>query len=253
MEEKIKYILSSVGFNNNEIIIYLDLLKQKKSSILEISKRTKIHRSTVYEGVQRLIEKGFIKEIIEEKKKWFKVQNPEKIEDYFKQKEQELKEILPSLMQIHAQEEENKEEIIISKGIFGVREALMDLLENTKIINVFGSSQEAVDVLGLGFLKEFHDKRIKKDILMRHIFSQEAGARAVELSKIKLTETKCFPKKYYSIVSTNICEDRVLLIVFGTIVSGILIKNKNIADSYNKYFEILWSKARSCGIFENLP
>lgn len=244
MEERILELFESIGLNKNEVKIYLDLLKAKKSSVLDIAKRTKIHRSNIYDALRKLVGIGFIVEIVEEKKKLFKVLEPDKIQDYLKQKEIEIKLLMPYLRELSYREEVEDEEISIAKGIFGVREALKDLLKYEKTINVYGASQDSLGIFGMGFLKEFHDERIRKGILMRHIYDQDSKDRVNELNKMKLTEAKYFPKKYYSIASTNICGDTVVIIIFSKNPHAITIKNSDIADSYNKYFELLLKQAR---------
>lgn len=247
MENKIQDILESIGLNKNEITIYLDLTKTKKSSALDISKRTGIHRSSVYDALKKLIERGFVNEIIEEKRRLFRVLGPEKIRYYIKRKEEDLRSVIPYLKELSGNfVEESEEEIVISKGMFGVREAIMDLLKRGNIMKVFGSSLEAVGLLGFGFLKDFHKERIKNKIVMKHIFSKEAYDRAKELSKMEYTKSACFPKKYFSIVSTTVCGDCILFIIFSKTVSSIKIVNKNVADSYSNYFELLWEQADSC-------
>jgi sugar-specific transcriptional regulator TrmB len=245
MEERIHGLFESIGLNKNEVKIYIDLLKNKKSSVLDVAKRTKIHRSNIYDALRKLIEIGFIIEVIEEKKKLFRVLEPEKILEYLRQKELEVKTITPYLKQLTSEDDgQVEEEIAISKGIFAVREVLKDLLKIGKTINVYGASQESLDVFGLGFLKEFHNERIKKGILMRHIYSQDAKKRVNELNKMKVTEAKYFSKKYFSIASTNVCGDTVTLIIFSKNPHAITIKNPIIAESYNRYFEILWQQGR---------
>ena len=79
---------------------------------------------------------------------------------------------------------------------------------------------------------------------MRHIYNQEASERISKLNKMKYTEARHLAKKYDGYVPTNICGDIVVLLVFSEPVSVIKIKSKRIAETYNKYFEILWNNAR---------
>lgn len=244
MEEKVNKVLESVGLNKNEIKIYLDLLKHRNSSALDISKRTLVHRSNTYDALRNLINLGFIKEIIEERKRIFNAIEPEKIKDYLRQQENEVDAIMPYLKTI-CQECKEEDNVSVAKGVFAVRESLLNFLNmENEPISVYGASKESVELLGLGFLKEFHEKRIKKKILMRHIYDQESIERVEQLNKMKYTESKVLPKKFYSVVSTNICGDTILFIIFSGSVLSITIKNKTIADSYKKYFEILWKQAK---------
>lgn len=243
MEEKTNLVLEKIGLNKNEIKIYLDLLKFKNSSALDISKRTGIHRSNTYDALRKLIELGFIAEIVEEKKRLFSSMDPDKIKYYLKQQEKELDELLPYLKGITCEKEEI-ENVSIKKGVFAVRESLYDLLKLNKPINVYGASTASVNSFGEGFLKEFHTERIKKKILMKHIYDESAVERVKYLNKLNLTEAKYFPKKYFTIAATIVCDDITLIVVFSNPLSAISIKNREISEAYNKYFELLWRQAK---------
>jgi hypothetical protein len=79
---------------------------------------------------------------------------------------------------------------------------------------------------------------------MRHIYNQEAKERMDVLNKMKFTEAKHLAGKYDADAPTNICGDTVIFFVFSEPVSVIKIKSKKIADTYKKYFELLWQHAK---------
>jgi sugar-specific transcriptional regulator TrmB len=243
-EEKAIEILSSMGLNKNEIIIYLDLMKNYSSPALEVSRRTNIHRSNTYDSLRKLVEKGFVKENIEENKRVFQAIDPEKIKDYIMQKHQEFDLILPQLKNLSSTEN-YQSTVSISQGIFATREALIDLLALGEPIYVYGASKEAVESFGLGFLKEFHKARINKKIFMGHVYNKNALERINSLNKMKYTEARYLPEKYDTVVATVICGKRVLFLIFSKPVIVITMNNPEIADAYRKYYDILWKKAKS--------
>ena len=214
INSKIHSILESIGLNKNEILLYLELVNHPSSSALDLSKRTGIHRSNTYDSLRRLMEKGFVNEIIKDNKKTFSAIEPEKIKDYLQQKQQEFDLILPQLRNIPSAEE-GKDAFSISQGDFAVRESLLDMLKLNSPILVFGAPPQAIETLGEGFLKEFHKERIKNKIEMKHIYSQSAIERINSLNKMKFTEAKYLPKKYDSTVSTNVCGDQIVFFVFS--------------------------------------
>lgn len=241
-DDKLTEVLESVGMNKSEIKIYVDLVKNKMSSALDISKRTTIHRSNTYDILRNLIEKGFAKESTHNNRKLFIAMEPEKIKDYLKQKEKEVDLIIDQLKSYS--EISNSEEIVsITRGQFAAREGLNDMLKKNSTINVYGASKEAIEAFGEGFLEDYHKNRARKKILMRHIYNVDAIDRVIFLNKLKFTEARMLPKKYDTHVTTIICGDLVYLNIFVNPISCITIKNKEIADTYNKYFELLWSKA----------
>lgn len=243
MEEKIIRVLESIGLNKNEIKVYLDLIKYDSASALDISKRTNIHRSNTYDAIRKLIERGFISEIIQEKKRMFKAMQPNKIKDYVFQRMQEVDAIIPELNQLgKIGKEENK--ITTCNGVFAAREAMMDLLDLNAPIKSFGAPKEIIEILGLGFLKEFHAQRIKKKISMSHIYNDDATDRIKILNKMKYTDAHCIAKQYSSSIVTLICKDTVLLFVLSNPLVTITLKDASIANSYSHYFDALLPKTR---------
>jgi len=242
-EDYIEVVLKSIGLNKNETRIYLDLIKYGISSALEIASRTKIYRSNTYDALNKLIEKGFVKEVVEEKRKMFRCLEPEKIKDYLNQKQQEVDKIIPRLSEYSGKPPEG-EIISISKGVFALRSSLNTLLEMGEPINVYGIPRDSYDVVGEGFAKYFHDERIKRKIVMRQIYSAEAIDRIKRLNAMPYTEARHLARKYDTDVSTNICGNTVFLFLLSDPVSIIEIRNKQIADTFTKHFEALWHAAR---------
>ena len=62
--DKIIYVLKNLGFEDKEIKIYLYLIKNPNSTVLQISKNIGIDRTTIYDILERLITKGIVSFII---------------------------------------------------------------------------------------------------------------------------------------------------------------------------------------------
>lgn len=241
MEEKISEFLNSIGLGKNEAKIYLALIKKQASSVLEISKITKIHRSNIYDALTNLINHGLVYEVNSEKRKLFYARPLKSLLDYVKHKEIELKEIIDNFEVVNLA---SKEKVGISKGKFALKQALMSLLESGEPIVVYGIPKFAIETIG-PILKEFHKERIKRKIPMKHIYNQNAEERIKQLNKMRYTEAKHLSEKYDSLVSTNIVKDKVILIIWDKDISIIEISDEKIAKAYKNYFEILWKKAKA--------
>jgi sugar-specific transcriptional regulator TrmB len=244
INERATEVLESIGLNKNETSIYLDLVGYPLSGALDISKRTGIHRSNVYDSLRSLIEKGLVKKEILQKKSVFEAVPPSKIKEYFRQKQQELEVILPELKRIPYENNDNENRISITEGKFALREAATELLEFNSPILTYGASKENVEAFGEGFLKEFHKKRVKKGIPMKHIYNADTIDRINFLNSLPLTEARFLNNNYSTNVCTTICGDEVLLFIFGKSIVIITIRNKQIADTYLRYFELLWRAAK---------
>ena len=241
-ENNVKDVLESIGLNKNEILVYLDLIRIGKSSAGDISKRTKIHRSNIYDILEKLLKKGIVDQIIENERKVFYPKEPGDLLNYLKQKEDELKKIIPEIENIQNKPKEERK-VSITEGLNSVKNIILNFLDSKKPIDAYGTPKEAVEILG-GFILEFHKLRIKKKIPMRHIFGADSLKRVRELNEMEYTKARYFPSSYSSKISTNICCDKVVLILWDIPVSAIVIENKQVAETYKNYFEILWESAK---------
>jgi len=61
--------------------------------------------------------------------------------------------------------------------------------------------------------------------------------------KTKVITYRYIPKEYFNPTSTLVYGDRVALLIWEPL-TVIMIKNKELADSYRKQFELLWKIAK---------
>jgi sugar-specific transcriptional regulator TrmB len=244
MEEKVFGVLRSIGLSRNEIIVYLDLISRNESSAREISNRTKLHRANTYEALKGLSEIGFISEIVkEDNKRMFQAEHPRKLKDFIKQKDQEIDEILPIMHAINKEENIQADSVYITKGLFATRNNINALLDYKTPIDVYGFPSDILDTLGEGFLNDFHKQRIRKRIPVRMVFNQNFSEYISKLNKLQYTEARFLNLLYSSFAVVFICENTVLLALVSKNISTVVIKNKEIADSYRGYFGVLWENA----------
>ncbi|MEM0465653.1 MAG: helix-turn-helix domain-containing protein [Candidatus Pacearchaeota archaeon] len=237
----IKEFLNSLGFSKNETLIYITLLETGASSVQTISDKTKIHRTNIYDALKKLVNRGLIYEIDAEKK-LFSSKPLKSLKDFLKFREAELDEIIKNFELKKIQKKEDIK-FKVSKGVFALREAISSWLDLKETINVFGIPGKAPEIIG-PMLKKFHNTRIKRKILMRHIYNASAIDRVKFLNKLNYTEARVLPKKYDSNVTTIICKDKVTIFLWDDDVTVIEMQDIEIAKTYKNYFEILWRKAK---------
>lgn len=241
-ENKIINILKSIGLSKNESVIYLDLIRVGKSSVIDISKRTGIHRSNTYDILSELLKNGIVDKSTENDKRFFYPVNPNVLLDYHKQKEKELAEIIPKIEEMQNRIVEERK-VTLSEGMNSVKNIISSMLDSEEPIYAYGTPKESLDILG-GFLDDFHKQRIKKKIPLQRIHGAHSLNRIRELNKMKYTEARYLPS-YKSKISTHICDNKVVIIIWDRIMSAITIENKEIAEAYKNNFQMLWNEARS--------
>ena len=90
-------ILQELGLSITESKVYLALLDLGSGLAGEITKKSQINRTNVYDALERLIEKGLVSYVVSANRKIFEPVNPERLKEILEEKEENLKKILPEL------------------------------------------------------------------------------------------------------------------------------------------------------------
>lgn len=243
--QEIKETLKEVGLGNEEIEVYLTMLKCGSSLASKISEETKINRSHTYQLLERLIVKGFVSYVIKENRKYFSAVNPGKIIEIIKEREQKMKNILPNLLGL-VSFQKDKPIVEILEGKEGIKTILNDILKAKKEWLAFGSSGKGTEILSF-YAEHWEKERTKLKIDLRGILdSSESGLkRGKELTKRKYTEIRYANEEYSNPSSTWIYGDRLVLVIWSKEHSfAIRIISGEISDNFRKHFEVLWKSAK---------
>jgi HTH-type transcriptional regulator, sugar sensing transcriptional regulator len=235
-------ILTDLGLSQNEAKIYIELLNLKQATVVEIAKKAKIYRTNVYDSLEKLIEKGLVAYIVKEGTKLYEAANPENLLNLLKEKEIALRQILPTFMLNYSLAKKTTNTYVY-EGAQAIRNTLNKFLEYKQPIYVYGIPKQAIETIG-PFITDYHKKRIKEKVMMYHIYNEDAQERINYLNTVPYTEAKYLKSEFNSSISTNICGDSVALFFFSKTPLVILIENHEIASSYKKYFDLLWSVAK---------
>lgn len=227
--------LKQAGLTENESKIYLALIDLGPSLAGQISRRTGIHRRTVYDTIEMLIKKGLIGYILQNNRKLFQASNPNRILEIIKEKHEILSPIVENLLEKY-QKTKEKEETNFYKGKEGLKTIFEDQLENKEIL-ILNASPEAYEVLQFYF--KWYDKKRKQRKIKSRIIATDK-----RIKKIPLSEIKYLPQKYTSPVAVNIYGDKTAIILWAKEPIAIVIKNPEISKGYRQYFELMWNIAK---------
>jgi sugar-specific transcriptional regulator TrmB len=236
--------LEGLGLTRNEAIVYLTLLDLGKAHIGEIAEKTRMHRRTIYDCLERLEDRGLVSFIMEGKTRFFIAINPQKLKEIIKEKEAKIKNILPKLFDM-AKKSKLKTEVSVHKGKEGLKNIMEDVIKTKpKEWYSLTSSGKVKEVLPY-YEKQFHKKRTKEKIILKIIFgrNEKAIERAKELKKVKATEVKFVDTEYVVPISIWVYSTKVAFMLWDS-ETGILIENAETADTFKRYFDILWKIAK---------
>jgi len=231
--------LQKIGLNSNEIKIYLALLRLGQGLAGETSKESQINRTTTYDSIERLIEKGLVSYSIEANRKVFKPVAPERLLDDLKEKQKIVEETLPELNKLFHKSKE-KEESDIYKGRKGIRSVLNDIL-NYKEYVAFGSSGGFLGIMQHDF-SIFQKKKKELKINSRVILSESSKKK--QDVKEAFSKFRFISDEYSSPTTTFIYDDKTAIIVWAENPIATLIISKEVAESNKKHFELMWKMAK---------
>lgn len=241
--------LIKLGFNKNEAKVYLALIKFGKSDARRLINETKFHKNIVYDNLEKLIDKGLVSFILEGKKKIFQIASSDSLVNFFKEKEEEIKEKEESAIKISKEISKiaksllSKQEAMIFRGVKGIRSFYNQTLEEGKDYVVFGAPQQSIDIMGELFWRNYNVKRIAKKMNVRMIFNPSIKKYG-ETIKNKFTKVKYFDKDFEPMSETHIQKDLVAIIVWTKEPILFLIRDELVAQSYKKFFEDMWKQAK---------
>ena len=230
-------VLQEAGLTKNEALVYNALLELGPSLAGQVSRKTGLHRRTVYDTTEMLIKKGLLGYILKNNRRFFKAASPTKFLDILKEKENSINDSLPEMLSLYTKTKD-KEETNFYKGKQGLKTVFEDQL-NSKEILILGASPNAYDILQFYF-RWFDKARKQKKIKAKIIFNKKD-----KMPKIPLSEIKYLPQKYTSPLAVNIYNNKVAIILWSKENPiAIVINNKEIAEGYKKYFELMWKIAK---------
>jgi sugar-specific transcriptional regulator TrmB len=238
-------ILERMGLIENEIKIYLQLLKTGPSLASEISKSTKLHRTHVYDLLDSLIKKSIVSYVIRENRKYFQAADPNQLKSLLKEKQEQIendkKKLGDLIKELTAISIIAKPKLLVSvyEGKRGFKTLLEDILRRKQDYLVLGYNPKADESLRY-FLPGFYKRRIKLGIKRRAIV--DPALRGSWVKDQKLQKIRFF--KYEFPTGIIIYADRVVLtIIQETGQVAIVIENQRIANNFKKLFESIWRTA----------
>jgi len=231
-------LLEDLGLTKLEAQIYLALLDLGPSLASTISQSSGVHRRSVYDAVERLIEKGLVGYITKNNRRYYEATDPAKLLGLLKEKEKIIESVLPELQEKY-KKSKDKQETSIYLGITGLKIVYEDMLEQNEDILYLGA-MDYEKVIGKYFFPQFHLRRDKKDIPMKIVFDEKYKKYKLKLPKAEIR----YLEGYGSPLSIAIYGNRTALTTWTEHPLAILIKDESIAKSYQKHFQIIWNLAK---------
>ena len=240
-------LLKEIGLSEIESKVYLSLIKEGPSTAAEVSKRSGVYRTNIYDALQGLIVKGLASYILTKRVKIFSATNPDVLEKLFNEKERKLKqkfaESLPEMIRNY-NKSRIAEETRIYKGLEGVKTIIEDAFKILKPedewvwIQPTVPKQKAMSKeYAATFVRRIEENKIKMKILFS---DNEYGKIEAKQYKSPLIKIRFLPLDYSSPAGIHVYKDIVVIRLYSKESTSVIMESEQVAKSFKSYFEILW-------------
>jgi len=229
--------LEKIGFSPNEIKVYLTLNSSGSAKAGKVAKLSKIDRSSCYNSLKSLQEKGIVSYALVGNVKFFQAAGPKRLLDYIKEQEEDVKQIIPDLDKLHSLSK-IEGQVRLFKGIKGVKSIFYDIIRTGKDNYTFGSEGQ-FSLRMPEFAKQFD--RLKRENKIKTMMIVRKGRK--EILDTATSEHRYLDVKESTAI-TNIYGKKIAIVVWTDEPEGIIIENEAAAIAYKSYFDILWNVAK---------
>jgi sugar-specific transcriptional regulator TrmB len=245
--------LQEIGLADKEASVYLSLLQVDNASVLDIAKKTKINRTTIYFVLESLEKKGLVSEIQQGKKTYFAAEPPERLETYIERQKtvldehsRRLKDMLP---EIKAVQRELGERPVVKyfEGKEGAYNSSHFFFADVKGKTNNGDgyfvfNRDLIeDVFTEREIADTQKIRPSKQIKGKSIYVYSKG----NLPSNEITERKKLDGERYPIrCDVSVYGDRVQFVTLGKKVSSIFIQSRDVADTMKTLFKLAFESLK---------
>jgi len=252
MNDQIKELpitLHALGFSEKEATVYVALLELGHGTVTEIARKAGINRTTGYDILDSLANKGIVNVSGKEPKQEYVAEPPESVIEYLKREAETAQErihraeaLVPQLRSVHATQ--NRPRVKFYEGEVGLKQVYEDTLTSTESIRAFAN----VDDMHKGihnYFPEYYKRRAEKNIPIRAIVPYTPLGRARGTYDEEEQREIAFvpPEKYYFSPEINIYDNKIMIASWREKL-GVILESAEIADAMKKIFELAWTEAK---------
>ncbi|OGM95106.1 hypothetical protein A2524_03400 [Candidatus Wolfebacteria bacterium RIFOXYD12_FULL_48_21] len=236
--------LQDAGLTKKEAQIYLALLELGEANIAQITKKSGIKRSTVYEMLDILKKMGLASQGRLKKRTVFYAESPKKIPEALDAKKRAIEEAMPELLSM-MNLLDKKPKIKYFDGIAGLREVFEDTLRypDQEILTLF-----PYPYINLGedyFQGHYLPERVKRKIWSRAIIPDTPENRvfAKYLQENAITTTRFSSDAAFKLfdIEIKIYGGNKLGIISYKEDLGLIIESTKVSEGLRAIFETMWN------------
>lgn len=237
--------LEQFGLGEKEARVYLASLELGPATAAEIAQKAGVKRATTYTEIELLMDMGLMSTYEHNKKTLFSAESPEALKRIIKNQEENLKTaasslegILPALLSMHNYAGE-KPKVRFFEGKEGLLTMQEDFLKTKdKKVEAVYNVDDYYRIFSEDERKHYYQSCLKKKIFTRALYNRREGAFDKAVTMVK---DRYVPNKIFSFSSDiTIYSDKVAIASLQEKLMGVIIENRQIADTLRAVFNLAW-------------
>jgi transposase len=240
-DKEILQKLEDLGLSEKEARVYIALLPRHNTGTSSLIKATGLHGQFVYDALDRLEELGLAKHVVQSGRKKFSANTPERILSLVEEKRLSAQTVVRQLQEQFTVRHEQSFEVYQGQAAFVAHELelIRGVPEDSSIDIVGGGGDKYIGLMGHA-VDEYERIRVSKRVRLRHISTGgNANYLKIMAQNRQFFEYHVLPSPILG-VDTAILFDKIVFHLFGEPVVSFSFTNKEISDSYRKFFDVLW-------------
>lgn len=239
--------LKTLGLTDNEIKIYLAILKLGKTTGTQIRKSTGITNSRVYAAIDSLLSKGLITYEKHPTGKVYGALDPSVIKEYVVDRMKKLEESIPILKSMQNIDQKSTDTAVF-EGFHGFKSAMLQMTQECPVgetVYIIGFSNQAYKNSKLAaLLRDVNKISVRKKHKFKMILDNRKNSFFKQRKEEKISEIKFMEKGFESPAAIDIFQDKVYILMWDEEPYAFYLKNAAIAQGFKTYFEFLWNMAK---------
>ena len=220
------------------------------ATAVEIAKKVSINRTTTYDVLDALTQKGLVSKYKKESKTYFNALSPERLLTYLDREKEEfavrverkkakIAEVMPALISMQNFESKTKPKVQFFEGVKGIREAYEDTLTADGLIYGYANVEEMHKTLP-DFFPKYYERRMKAGIHIKAMLTQDEFSKERAKHDAEEARTTRFLPEHISFVPEIDIYNNKVLITSWREKMAILIESKELTDFHRRIYDYIW-------------
>lgn len=235
--------LTQIGLEENEAQVYLAALSLGPTTVLKISKVAEIKRTSVYEIITTLIQKGLMKKEVRGFKTLYVAGDPNYLESALDAKRELFSRVLPELEGLYALK--GTESVLkYYEGLQAIENIYDELLDDLKPHDFYYAISNIDEWQATDeeyFLKYHVERRAGLNVETKLLFTDCAVAQSrLKTQKNFNEEIKVLPKDTDIHVDLVVTPYKLVMFQMKQPLIALMIENRSMVHMHKNLFEIMW-------------